>query len=459
MRAESFAAMPAIQADGLYKAFPIYKRPHHRLLQMLWPGDSRRWYHEFHALNDVSLTVSRGETVGIVGRNGSGKSTLLQIICGTLAPSSGQLEVRGRIAALLELGAGFNPEFTGRENVFLNGAILGLDHASMRERFDRIAAFADIGEFMEQPVKTYSSGMYVRLAFAVAINVEPDILVVDEALSVGDEAFQRKCFARIEAIRQAGATILFVSHSAATVIDLCDRAILLDRGEVIADGQPKHVVALYQKLMFASPERAEEVRRQAAMLAKNPEASQAIAALEDAGALLKVGNAAGTDESAAYWEEGLKPSSTINYARRGARIVSARIETPQGRPVNVLVPGEEYAYCYEVEADQTLTGVRFGMLIRTVTGVELAGAVTAQAETALPVVERGRTAQVRFRFRCRLAPGGYFLNAGVLAQYHDGEQYADRRIDIAMFRVMPQTDRLATALVDLEFQPAVEVAS
>src|ERR1700754_4595403 len=205
----------SIRASHVGKVFPVYAKPHHRLMQMLSPSSAKhRWYREFTALRDVSFEVKKGETVGIVGRNGSGKSTLLQIICGTLSPTQGELQVHGRIAALLELGAGFNPDFTGRENVYLNGTVLGLSRQEIDGLFDDIAAFADIGEFIEQPVKSYSSGMYVRLAFSVAIHVTPDILVVDEALAVGDEAFQRKCFARIEKIRREGATILFVSHSA-----------------------------------------------------------------------------------------------------------------------------------------------------------------------------------------------------------------------------------------------------
>lgn len=250
----------SIKAEGLGKTFPIYDKPHHRLLQMIAPGPKDRWHRTFRALSDVSFEVHRGETVGIVGRNGSGKSTLLQLICGTLTPSEGVIWAHGRIAALLELGAGFNPDFTGRENVYLNGSLLGLTREQLDERFDDIVAFADIGEFVEQPVKSYSSGMYIRLAFAVAIHVTPDILVIDEALSVGDEAFQRKCFARIDAIRDAGATVLFVSHSAGTVIELCDRALLLDRGELIAQGTPKHVVSHYHKLIYAPADRRAEVR-------------------------------------------------------------------------------------------------------------------------------------------------------------------------------------------------------
>lgn len=450
----------AISVRGLDKTFPIYDKPIHRLLQMMVPGARERWYREFRALRGIDLDVRRGETVGIVGRNGSGKSTLLQLICGTLSPTHGVVHVRGRVAALLELGAGFNPEFTGRENVFLNGTVLGLNREEIAARFDRIAAFADIGDFIDQPVKTYSSGMYVRLAFAVAINVDPEILVVDEALSVGDEAFQRKCFARIDEIRDAGATVLFVSHSAGTVVDLCDRAILLDHGELLAEGAPKRIVGLYQKLLYAPADRVEAIR--ASIRAdgghdsepdpsRRPRATAAVIPPERLDGALPAADDA-------YWEEGLQPASTIAYEERGARVEDAHVETPDGRRVNVLAGGAEYDYVYTVVATRTLAAVRCGMMVRSLTGVDIGGAATAAArDDAIPVVEAGRALQVRFRFRCMLAPGTYFLNAGVLASVGDGEEYVARYMDVAMFRVMPRARRLATGLVDLQVAPSVRV--
>jgi lipopolysaccharide transport system ATP-binding protein len=439
---------PAIQLQGLSKSYPVYSKPHHRLLQMLSP-DPRRWYREFHALRNIDLSVARGETLGIVGRNGSGKSTLLQLICGTLAPTSGSVRVNGRIAALLELGAGFNPDFTGRENVFLNGSILGLSHDEVEQRFDAIAAFADIGEFIEQPVKTYSSGMYVRLAFAVAINVEPDILVIDEALSVGDEGFQRKCFARIEAIRSAGATVLFVSHSAGTVVDLCDRAVLLDHGELIAAGTPKHVVSRYQKLLYAPQESIERVREEIrAMDVSAANVARPHAMRVDAGG-----------EDQAYWEPGLIASSTVAYEHRGATIENPHLQTPDGRRVNVLTSGHEYDYVFRVLIEQALLGVRCGMMIRTITGVEIGGAVTSFDEDAPSVTDGGTVLLARIRFRCRLAPGTYFMNAGVVARFGIEDAFAARVLDAVMFRVMPQAGRLATGLVDLEVNPGLCVES
>ncbi len=223
---------PVIAAVGLHKAYDIYPSPAHRFLGLL-KGRRNTSSECFAAISDVSFTVNKGEVVGIVGRNGCGKSTLLQLVAGILQPTAGIITLAGRVSAILELGAGFNPDATGRENIFINGAILGLSAVDIEERVADIIAFADIGVFIDRPVKLYSSGMYVRLAFAIAISIDPDILIIDEALSVGDAAFQRKCFNRIETLKKSGTTILFVSHSETTVVELCDRAILLNAGEKI----------------------------------------------------------------------------------------------------------------------------------------------------------------------------------------------------------------------------------
>lgn len=244
-------AEPAIEMVGLGKRYEIYDRPHHRLLQTMLRG-RRNFCREFWALADVTLSVNRGETVGVIGRNGSGKSTLLQLVAGTLTPTTGMVRTRGRIAALLELGSGFNPEFTGRENVYLNGAILGVARREMEEAFPAIEAFAGIGEFIDQPVKIYSSGMVVRLAFSVAVHVTPEILIVDEALAVGDTAFQSKCLDRIRRIQESGVAILLVSHAANTVIEFCDRAAYLDAGRLIAVGSCREIVERYTNDIVSS---------------------------------------------------------------------------------------------------------------------------------------------------------------------------------------------------------------
>ena len=441
----------AIRVDKLSKCFQVYAQPHDRLKQSILPrlqrvvGASPKKYHrDFWALREVSFEVRKGETVGIIGRNGSGKSTLLQLICGTLNPTGGSIEAHGRIAALLELGSGFNPEFTGRENVYLNAAVLGLSRQETDARFDDIAAFADIGDFIEQPVKTYSSGMLVRLAFAVAINVDPEILIVDEALSVGDELFQRKCFSRIEAIRAKGATILFVSHSGAQIVELCDRAVLLDSGENIAHGMPKKIVGQYQKLLYAPADKRAILREQIRQGNQQQEGAQP---------QLETGAAAGTAEEevrlAESYDPSLLPSSTIEYESHGAHIENPHLVDQRGRQVNSLIAGNRYRYRYTVRFDRSANNVRFGMLIKTVSGLELGGAQSAIAlKDSLVTVAAGTTYRVEFAFVAALNAGTYFLNAGVMGSTHGDDGYLHRMIDVAMFRVMPDSSRLLTGIMD-----------
>ncbi|QDT43047.1 Teichoic acids export ATP-binding protein TagH [Gimesia alba] len=239
----------AIKLEGVSKHFQIYDKPHHRLMQGLFRG-KKQFYKEFKALEDITLEIKKSETVGIIGRNGAGKSTLLQIICGTMTPTFGTVNINGRIAALLELGSGFNPEFTGRENVFMNGAILGLSKTEIEDRFDQIAAFAEIGDFIDQPVKSYSSGMYVRLAFAVIAHVDADILIIDEALSVGDAFFTQKCMRFLRTFMKHG-TLLFVSHDNSAVTNLCERAVWLEKGKVKIAADAKTVCEKYFEGVYA----------------------------------------------------------------------------------------------------------------------------------------------------------------------------------------------------------------
>ena len=447
----------AIRVQNLSKCYQIYNRPQDRLKQSLMPRLCRwvgqtpaNYYQEFWALKDVSFEVRRGETIGIIGRNGSGKSSLLQVVAGTLTPTSGNIHVNGRVAALLELGAGFNPEFTGRENVFMNATILGLGQAEIEQRYDSIAEFAAIGDFINQPIKTYSSGMYARLAFAVAVNVDPDILVVDEALSVGDEAFQRKCFGRIEKIKEKGGTILFVSHSAGTIIDLCDQTILMDGGERILTGLPKTVVSVYQRLLYASPERATETRNK---IVEMDRAGRAMQIDSDANGV-SVGNDASpameADEKAEF-DEALRPHTTIEYLSKGVTIRDVHICDGNGRRVNVLIPGHVYRYCYLADFQKTCATVRFGMLIKTTTGTEIAGQASHAEGDGIDVVEKGSSIEVRFEFQNKLLPGIYFGNAGVLANDEDGHTFLHRLLDAVMFRVKPVATIgvIPTATVDL----------
>lgn len=407
----------ALRVRDVSKHYLLFERPEHRLkqsivwrVQRLLGGAPRAYFRDFTALRDVSFDIRRGETVGIVGRNGSGKSTLLQIICGTLRPSGGAVETRGVISALLELGAGFNPDFTGRENVFMNGAILGMSRDDIEARMDDIAAFADIGVFLDQPVKTYSSGMFVRLAFAVAVSVDPDILVVDEALAVGDEAFQRKCYARIEEIQSRGAAVLFVSHAAQTIMQICSRALLFDHGRLLMDGAPKDVIARYQRLLVQA----------------------------DAGAPSGEAGAHGERDARGergWWDEDLRPESTVEMGNGAAAIVDVRLLDAAGRRVNVVRAGERVTYAYDVQFAQDASDVSVGMMLKTVSGVALAGLNNEPQGLRWRRVRAGETIRVEFSFTCALLPGVYFTNAGVVAEGDSERVTLHRIMDAAAFRV------------------------
>ena len=447
-----------IQVQNVSKHYLMYDRPEDRLKQMVIPRlrrligrPSGQYFTDFSAIEDISIDVRKGETVGIIGRNGSGKSTLLQMVCGTIHPTSGSVKVSGRIAALLELGAGFSPEFTGRENIFLNAAILGLSRKEAEDRFDDIVRFADIGPFLDRPVKIYSSGMYVRLAFAVAINIDPDILVVDEALSVGDEAFQRKCFARIEQIRENGATILFVSHGAQTIVQLCDRAILIDRGQKLLDGSPKLVMNQYQRFMNLSGPAAETVRNEIMAMdggasdvspvhpnaeAETPSASEQAAAHMDIR----------EEDDPSGFDPDLVPDSVVAYEEQGANIHNVHITTIDGRRVNLLDSGRTYLVRYRVKFTKDVSSVIFGMRIKTLTGVMLAGANNEHVDTLnRPTAKQGDVFDVSFKFVCRFLPGTYAMDVGVKGL----DEFAHRHLEALMFRVLPKTGSYSVGHFDL----------
>lgn len=414
---------------ALSKRYELYARPVDRLLQTMFRG-RRQFFREFWALRDVSFSLAPGQVLGVVGRNGSGKSTLLQLVAGTLAPTAGEVAIEGRVAALLELGSGFNPEFTGRENVFLNGAILGLTHAEVRERLPGILAFADIDDFVDHPVKTYSSGMALRLAFAVATAVAPRVLIVDEALAVGDEAFQRKCFARIEAIRDDGAVVLFVSHSPQQVMELCDTALLLDHGRVLMHDEPRRVVPEYQRLLYGRP------RSEGAAPPSSPTAA-----------------ASGHDDA---FDPGLRSASLVEYGRHGARIHDVRLHTQDGRDVNVLTRGAAYVVSYAVEFEANAERVRFGMMIKTTTGLELGGATLPPGNDLAGPFVVGQRVRLDFTFRCRLFAGTYFLNAGLMGDVDGTHTYLHRLVDALAFRVLPDDALRPSGYADLDVDARLE---
>ena len=437
----------AITIKDLSKTYRLYNRPADRLLQ----GITRKpRYNEIHALRNISLNINHGETVGIVGSNGSGKSTLLQIICGTVQQSGGECDVNGRISALLELGAGFNPEFTGVENIYLNGAILGMSRDEIKEKYSAITDFADIGNMVNQPVKTYSSGMYIRLAFAVAIASDPDILVVDEALAVGDEAFQRKCFARIQAIQESGGTILFVSHSAHTIVDICDRAILLDHGELLSLGKPKTIISHYHKLIYAPKDTIASLRDSL----KKSLIGQLHNPLNDS-STEEGDNAAAEIEELPVFDPTLVPESQVSFEPNGAVIAHPQILTMDKRPANLLQRGERYTYTYDVHFDKEAHKVRFGMMIKTKSGVLLGGASSHALNDLIETIKNDKHISVAFTFTCLLLPGTYFTNSGCTSMVDGSRVFLHRITDALMFKVLPEKENMLNGTVDFQIESSV----
>lgn len=424
---------PSIRVRGLGKCHRTHRAPGDRLLEIVsprvaaWLGRDRPpRVRETWALRELSFDLMPGETVGVMGRNGSGKSTLLQLVCGTMQPTTGSVERRGRLSALLELGAGFNPEFTGRENVFLKGAILGLDRRAVADRFDAIAAFAEIGDFIDEPVKTYSSGMFLRLAFAVQVAMEPDVLVVDEALAVGDERFQRKCFARLEDLRSRGVAVLLVSHSAPTVASTCDRVLILDRGTRVAMGEAKAMVRAYQRLLYAAdadrPKVLEELR-----------AADARGEWEGAAPTPGASGTSTAPAPAAGFDPTLVPSSTTVYPMLGAEIEAIEVLDAADRRVNLLRRGETYRIVVRGVFHEDRERVYFGVHVRTVDGTEVTGQRHPPQGTTIPRIARRQRFRMSFQFRMDLLPGAYFLGGGVWST--DEPHCLHRILDAAMIRL------------------------
>lgn len=396
---------PAVRAVGLGKCYHLYERPQDRLKQML-AGGRRRYYREFWALRDLSFEVPRGGTLGIVGRNGSGKSTLLQLVAGTLTASAGSVETRGRLAPLLELGTGFNPEFSGRENVFLNGALLGLTQDEIAARFDAIAGFADIGDFIDQPVKVYSSGMYVRLAFAVATAVEPDVLVLDEALAVGDARFQLACYERIQRMLGNGMTLLFVSHDGNAVKRLCERAIVLDGGRMAYDGLPNDALNRYSRLLFARD-----------LPAPAPDVAAAAGPIVHAG--------------------GETMPKEYRYGSGEARITSIALLNGRGAPELSFETGEPVTVRCTVHADAAVEAPVFALRIKNDRGLEVYGTNTHFQNQTVAALAAGETLVVEFAQDMALMPGSYFLSVSLVQVVGDDIRPVDRRYDVLEFRVTP----------------------
>jgi len=423
----------AVRVDSVSKQYRIYDRPADRLKETLTRG---RWkaHREFWALKNISFEVEAGTTTGIVGPNGSGKSTLLQIITGTLEPTHGSVSIEGRVAALLELGAGFNPQFTGIENIFMNASLMGFSGAETENLLPEIASFAEIGDFIYQPLKTYSSGMYVRLAFAVAIAVAPQILIIDEALAVGDAVFQHRCMRRIKEMQENGTTILFVSHDPASVRALCNRAILLNLGEKIAEGKPPDVLNRYQKIIMA--------RQQAYEASAKP-----------------------VERTATATESSERKATPLSYLYRhgdhSAEVLQVELLDNALRPTELVETGEPVVVRIVYVANADLDDVVCGFLIRNRHGIHVYGTNTEIQEVPFQRVKRGELTEVTFEFNCWLAPEMFSLcvavhsGPGVSFDWLDGCLFfrvmsAVKMEGIVNLNATASTKRLAGTHVNLE---------
>ena len=376
----------AIEIRNLSKMYKLYNKPSDRLRDSLGLSRKKR-YKEHYALQNINFDIHEEECVGIIGTNGSGKSTILKIITGVLSPTEGTVTVNGRISALLELGAGFNPEYSGMENIYLNGTMLGFSEEEIDSRLDEILSFADIGDFVNQPVKTYSSGMFVRLAFAVAINIDPEILVVDEALSVGDVFFQSKCYHKFEEFKKQGKTILFVSHDLGSVSKYCDRVILLNQGEMLDEGTPKAMVDMYKQLL---------VHQDPVKQAENTEPEE-------------------------NWKDGFQVNpNTLEYGEKQAEIRDFVVVDSSGRHTNTIEKGSEFEIKMRLHFNESIQQPIAAFTIKNIQGTEITGTNTMYEGINIEHPDAGRECVVTFRQKMDLQGGEYLISFGCTG-YRNGD--------------------------------------
>ena len=428
----------AIRVDDVSKLYKLYDKPSDRLKESL--GLTRKkLYKEHYALHNVSFDVKRGETVGIIGTNGSGKSTILKIITGVLNPSGGHVEIDGRISALLELGAGFNMEYTGIENIYLNGTMIGFSREEIDAKMQDILDFADIGDFVHQPVKTYSSGMFVRLAFAVAINIDPEILIVDEALSVGDVFFQAKCYKKFEDFKKMGKTILFVSHDLGSISKYCDRVVLLNRGKKLAEGTPKEMVSMYKRIMV-NQDKAEEIaahQMDMSSLEEDDEKEIKEAACEG------------------QWKNHYNLNPDVDeYGNGAAEIEDFAIIDENGNYTNAIVKGTRFRLKSKVKFKQDVHDPIFTYTFKNIQGVAITGTNTMYEKKYVPLAKEGETYVATFEQDMFLQGGEYLLSMSCTG-YRDGEfQVYHRLYDVCNVTVV--SDKNTVGFYDMNSVTTVE---
>lgn len=418
----------AIQVEGVNKLYKLYDKPSDRLKESLGLT-KKKLYQEHYALHDINMTIYKGECVGIIGTNGAGKSTILKIITGVLNPTEGNVTVNGRISALLELGAGFNMEYTGIENVYINGTMSGFTREEIDERLDDILQFAGIGDFVYQPVKTYSSGMFVRLAFAVAINIDPEILIVDEALSVGDVFFQAKCYRKFEEFKAKGKTILFVSHALDTIQKYCDRAILLNKGKKIAEDEPKPIIDMYNRIMVTQDEQDEVVKTE-------PVKRESVQKTTE----LQTGKP---------WKAFMYTNpATVEYGTKEAEIVDFCVVDEAGTITNTIDRGAKYKVRMKVRFHRKIQEPVFAFTIKDLKGVELTGTNTLLEDVSLPENEPGMEIAVQFEQQMLLRGNEYLISLGCTG-YRDGEFTVYHRLyDVCNIAVVSRKDNVGLFATD-----------
>ena len=428
----------AIRVDNVSKIYRLYNKPSDRLKEALGFTKEKR-YREHRALDQVSFDVHRGETVGIIGTNGSGKSTILKIITGVLNPTGGEVVVDGRISALLELGAGFNMEYTGIENIYLNGTMIGFSREEIDAKMQDILDFADIGDFVHQPVKTYSSGMFVRLAFAVAINIDPEILIVDEALSVGDVFFQAKCYKKFEDFKKMGKTILFVSHDLGSISKYCDRVVLLNRGKKLAEGTPKEMVSMYKRIMV-NQDKAEEIaahQMDMSSLEEDDEKEIKEAACEG------------------QWKNHYNLNPDVDeYGNGAAEIEDFAIIDENGNYTNAIVKGTRFRLKSKVKFKQDVHDPIFTYTFKNIQGVAITGTNTMYEKKDVPLAKEGETYVATFEQDMFLQGGEYLLSMSCTG-YRDGEfQVYHRLYDVCNVTVV--SDKNTVGFYDMNSVTTVE---
>lgn len=432
-----------ISVKNLSKIYKLYNKHIDRLKESIHPF-SKKYHRKFSALKGVSFDVQKGEVIGIIGKNGSGKSTLLNLLAGITIPSVGAVSKKGRVSALLGLDTGFNPELTGIENIYFYGTVQGFTKAEMSEKLDEIISFADIGDFISQPVKIYSSGMKARLAFSAAINIDPEILIIDEVLAVGDQLFIRKCYAKMRSFLDKNKTILLVTHALSTVNEFCTRAILLDQGEVILDGPPKLVTTQYQQLLFSKSANVKHMREEILKINQNKELQKIISeetnSTKESDTVKNKKNMIQENKpkynrTAPFFMENFTPKSTVEYKKYDIQIFDIHIKTKERKKVNALVVNDEYIYTFKVRFNMDIKNVIFGSRFKTQRGIPISGLNSYDEKNELYTAHKGDLYLIEYFFKCNLLPGTYFTDTG-LGQIVENELiFLNRLVDALVFKV------------------------